>query len=604
MALITSSTIEINAKLRIDDEEVRKLEKRLKELGLNIQIDVEEINKKRNAALSQSPLAIAGFSSHEWGITGVGAVIGAIVSALLPVIIDSVKSELERSDAISKIDQSQLDLSNDPIKRAAELNNFLEDKKKFFEMVSPEQFAQSIIDNFNKTGVVLRIENVIAEDPEIAKFFDEEIIQDINDAVEKAVRAEKAVNQASEKLSSEKLANDTLDFLGIGTELLQEQEKQIEIFQKLRSGGFDTGSEFSEGKESILDRTDAIKDEIQEKEKSIKLNKEDNQSLLELGKNQSMVTASTKQLSGNIEGQSESLRVGNQILNLTNEELLNLPGKLAMVDGAFIDTTASQGEYSKSIEDVIKNTNEGAVIFGYTKEQLDGLRDVTDDAAKSAENLGENGLTVASEKAGQAGKSVGALDANLLNLADRNKDVADLQDKVNQTVEDSSVVYDNASESAENYGDTVEQVQNQGGFFEGIKQGFNDFVTNVESNSELMADFFANTLSQMSQSFSDLFFNVLTGKFDDLADLAKQAFEAILRAFLDLVAAIVTKQIVISIGGLFGIGKGAQAAGGGGNPIDIAQQGAGVVGSGLGLFGSGGAFATVEDEKIDYRLVA
>ncbi len=97
--------------------------------------------------------------------------------------------------------------------------------------------------------------------------------------------------------------------------------------------------------------------------------------------------------------------------------------------------------------------------------------------------------------------------------------------------------------------ETIEEVQNKGGFFEGIKQGFIDFVENVQSNSELMADFFADTLSQMSQSFSDLFFNVITGRFDDLKDLAKQAFEAILRAFLDLVSAIVTKQIVISIAG-------------------------------------------------------
>ncbi len=150
----------------------------------------------------------------------------------------------------------------------------------------------------------------------------------------------------------------------------------------------------------------------------------------------------------------------------------------------------------------------------------------------------------------------------------------------------------------------LEEVQNKGGFFEGIKQGFIDFVENVQSNSELMADFFADTLSQMSQSFSDLFFNIITGKFDDLKDLAKQAFEAILRAFLDLVSAIATRQIVISIGGLFGIGKGAQAAGGGGNPTDIAQQGAGVVGSGLGLFGSEGAFETLEDEEMGYRLAA
>jgi hypothetical protein len=89
-----------------------------------------------------------------------------------------------------------------------------------------------------------------------------------------------------------------------------------------------------------------------------------------------------------------------------------------------------------------------------------------------------------------------------------------------------------------------------------------------------------------------------------LKDLAKQAFEAILRAFLDLVSAIATRQIVISIGGLFGIGKGAQAAGGGGSPADIAQQGAGVVGSGLGLFGTGGAFETLGAEDEGYRLAA
>jgi lambda family phage tail tape measure protein len=189
-------------------------------------------------------------------------------------------------------------------------------------------------------------------------------------------------------------------------------------------------------------------------------------------------------------------------------------------------------------------------------------------------------------------------------LTDRNSTYAESQDKVNQSVDVASDAFDNAGASAERYGDTIEEVQNQGGFFEGIKQGFKDFAESVGSNSELIADFFANTLSQMSQSFSDLFFNIITGRFDDLKDLAKQAFEAILRAFLDLVSAIVTKQIVISIGGLFGIGKGAQAAGEGSNPTDIAQQGAGVVGSGLGLFGSGGAFETVGDEEIEYRLAA
>ena len=105
-----------------------------------------------------------------------------------------------------------------------------------------------------------------------------------------------------------------------------------------------------------------------------------------------------------------------------------------------------------------------------------------------------------------------------------------------------------------------------------------------------MADFFADTLSQMSQNFSDLFFNVLTGKFDDLKDLAKQAFEAILRSFLDLVSAIATRQIVLSIGGLFGL-KGEQQ--GGGNPVQAGQKAIGAGTNIAGLFGSGGAFATL-----------
>ncbi len=323
-----------------------------------------------------------------------------------------------------------------------------------------------------------------------------------------------------------------------------------------------------------------------------------------------------EELNAILEPGNEKIKERSQLLPLLENAYASLDGPTSdlilgqgLMSDAFIGSTLSAVKLAKeginpltgkaselgiSIEDLFQNTSEGAVIFGFTKEELLGLRDATDEAAKSTEYLGENGFTAVKENVEQAGNKLGTLDANLMNVADRNKDVVDSQDQVNQVVGESGVVYDDASKSVENYGDTVEQVQNQGGFFDGIKQGFIDFVESVESNSELMADFFANTLSQMSQSFSDLFFNVITGRFDDLKDLAKQAFEAILRAFLDLVSAIATRQIVISIGGLFGIGKGAQAAGGGGgSPTDIAQQGAGVVGSGLGLFGSGGAFATL-----------
>jgi hypothetical protein len=149
---------------------------------------------------------------------------------------------------------------------------------------------------------------------------------------------------------------------------------------------------------------------------------------------------------------------------------------------------------------------------------------------------------------------------------------------------------DNAGASAEQFGEALEQVESSGGFFDGIKQGFIDFVENVESNSELMADFFANTLTEMSQNFSDLFYNVLTGKFDNLQDLAKQAFEAILRAFLDMVAAIATRQIVISIAGAIGIGtKGASAT----DYLGFGKQAAGVGSDLAGMFGGGAGGAAL-----------
>ncbi|MEW6146102.1 MAG: hypothetical protein AB1598_13910 [Thermodesulfobacteriota bacterium] len=153
---------------------------------------------------------------------------------------------------------------------------------------------------------------------------------------------------------------------------------------------------------------------------------------------------------------------------------------------------------------------------------------------------------------------------------------------------DGSTTFDNASDSVEAYSDTLEKVENSGGFFEGIKQGFIDFVESVESNSELMADFFASTLSQMSQNFSELFFNVITGKFDDLKDLAKQAFEAILRSFLDLVSAIATRQLVISIAGVFGVDtKGASAT----DVLGFGKQAAGIGADLAGIFGGGSGAA-------------
>jgi len=136
----------------------------------------------------------------------------------------------------------------------------------------------------------------------------------------------------------------------------------------------------------------------------------------------------------------------------------------------------------------------------------------------------------------------------------------------------------------------IERLKNSDSFFDQMKGGFAEFASQVEGNGELISQFFANTLSQMSQNFSDLFFNVLTGKFDNLKDLAKQAFEAILRAFLDMVAAIATRQIVISIAGAIGIGtKGASAT----DYLGFGKQAVGLGGDLAGMFSSGAGGAAL-----------
>lgn len=344
------------------------------------------------------------------------------------------------------------------------------------------------------------------------------------------------------------------------------------------------------GKEDLLKRIQ--EGEVINEEDLMKL-KEENILLQENKQNTSSVYESYKQLTATLAQRRAEVERGVGIEELSIDQLLSLEGKIAMVGGAYIDATTSQKTYLKSSKDLVQNTSDEAVVFGYTKEELLGLSSATSEAAEKTKDLDKNALKGVTDQAGKAEETLGTLNSTTGDLSVRSKELADEQEHVTQAVADGSAVMDNAGASAEQFGDALEQVESSGGFFDGIKQGFIDFVENVESNSELMADFFADTLSNMSQNFSDFFYNAVTGKFESLADVAKNAFKSILKSFLDMVSAIATRQIVISIGGLFGIGKSAQAAGGGGNAADIAQQGAGVVGSGLGLFGSGGAFATL-----------
>jgi len=279
-------------------------------------------------------------------------------------------------------------------------------------------------------------------------------------------------------------------------------------------------------------------------------------------------------LDEDLKKQKEEIERTNKVIDDQTKLFPPLSNALAMAGGEVSAFTLGQGYMSDATNGVL------ASVVSLREKGIEPLGGQTDEIADRIETASGQ-VEQAEGKFNTYGISLG--DVNALN-----KVFGVTQDQVNQSLDDGTVAFDSAGASAEEFGDTLDQVQTSGGFFDGIKQGFKDFVTNVESNSELMADFFANTLSQMSQSFSDLFFNVLTGKFDDLADLAKQAFEAILRAFLDLVSAIATRQIVISIAGLFGVDtKGASA----GDVLGIGKQAAGIGLDLAGVFGGGSGAA-------------
>lgn len=91
------------------------------------------------------------------------------------------------------------------------------------------------------------------------------------------------------------------------------------------------------------------------------------------------------------------------------------------------------------------------------------------------------------------------------------------------------------------------RIRESGTFAERLSLGFSEFVESVKEDSDTVSQFFADTLTKMSSAFSDLFFNVITGKFDSLKDIATETFRAILKAFIDMIVAIAAREVVINL---------------------------------------------------------
>jgi len=332
-----------------------------------------------------------------------------------------------------------------------------------------------------------------------------------------------------------------------------------------------------------------------------------------------------EQLNDGLRDQITELQFQIDAVGKSGDELLELEAKQKLAEGASadlvtrwkelekaLDIAKKQEEFVGSIEDLIESTKEEIETLGLTGDELREYKIRALEAKLSTEEFTEEGLKKAQEElanlreeteklnTAELAKKFEDLQFSLLPESDQERiklqETLDFLDEfakkrtdLEQEIADARVqVTEEANEKIRDLErkEYIQRLKDSGGFIDGIKAGFLEFVDQVENNSELISQFFADTLSQMSQNFSDLFFNVLTGKFDDLADLAKQAFEAILRAFLDLVSAIVTKQIVISIAGVFGFGK---DKGGGG--LDFAKQVFGIFEDAGSFFGTGSTAA-------------
>lgn len=110
-----------------------------------------------------------------------------------------------------------------------------------------------------------------------------------------------------------------------------------------------------------------------------------------------------------------------------------------------------------------------------------------------------------------------------------------------------------------------------GGFQLGMQQMIDKFA---DMHAAGLA--FAQTLAQgMQSSFSDLFFNVMKGKFDDLGKVFESFADMVMRAIANMMAQMLALQALQAVMGMFGGGnqKSYQTAGGGGSTVGYAHSG-------------------------------
>ena len=230
------------------------------------------------------------------------------------------------------------------------------------------------------------------------------------------------------------------------------------------------------------------------------------------------------------------------------------------------EAASANQELNKSLLAQIKTLAQTAKTVGLTKREIIEYEKQLDIAAEVTEEQAEATAALKRELLGlQEGlEAVKQLDKIDLDILPDSAKLAEERDEILETLALVAAAIPARAEEWERkrlavtakYAKDITQAErkeliarlkNSDSFYDQLRGNLAEFRQEVEENDQLRAEFFADTLSQMRNAFSDLFYNVITGKFKDLADVARNTWSAILQSFTQLLAQMSTRRLVLSI---------------------------------------------------------
>ena len=206
------------------------------------------------------------------------------------------------------------------------------------------------------------------------------------------------------------------------------------------------------------------------------------------------------------------------------------------------EAVKTNNELVKSLQDQAAELRKNIAAFGLTeKELIDYNKRQAIAAGATAETAEE--VAELQKQLLQLQRSK-ALDVELETIRVGNlTDVERQREELQESVRTLNLGLETGKLTAEEYTDQLMRLVGQG------KEGFDQISKTSEETGNAMAQFWSDTMSRIRDTFSDLFFNVVTGNFKNLGDIAKSTFRAIARSATQLFSQNFTQGIFTRLSG-------------------------------------------------------